>query len=299
VSPSTTVVPVGSNFAIYVRIVDVLNLFAFQIKLQFDTTVMDVINAQLCYPFNNWQIVYPVEVNEDEGYVIFTAMQINGNPVSGTGNIGVINFHCTAPSQGSGLILEDIMLLDMEGTPIVCEIVPGTVTQYDPVQDVAVTNVTASKTLVCQTMPIKIDVEVSNLGDVAETFNVTVNGIPNAGPPLTMGVQSVTLAPSETRVLTFIWIAPPMVILSTYTVEATADTVPGEVNTANNTFTDGEIDVTTLGDVNGDGIVNIKDAALIGKYWLQSVPPAPANVDINGDGIINIIEASIIGAHWF
>jgi hypothetical protein len=271
VSPSTTIVPVSSNFAIYVRIEDVVNLFAFEIKLRYDTTVMDVADAQLCFPFNNWQIVYPVEVNEDEGYVIFRAMQITGTPFMGSGNIGVVNFQCTAPSQDSGLVLEDVMLTDIEGYPIICEIIHGTVTQYVPVHDVAVTSIAPAKTVVCQTMPLKIDVEVSNLGDVAETLNVTVNGVPSAGPPVTMGVQQVTLAPSETRVLTFIWIAPPVIILSTYTIEAIAETVPSEVNTVNNTFLDGEVNVTTLGDVNGDGIVNIKDAALIGRNWLLPV----------------------------
>lgn len=52
------------------------------------------------------------------------------------------------------------------------------------------------------------------------------------------------------------------------------------------------------GDCNYDGIVNIKDATLVCLYWLQTVPPAPANVDINDDGIININDATAIGINW-
>jgi parallel beta-helix repeat protein len=52
------------------------------------------------------------------------------------------------------------------------------------------------------------------------------------------------------------------------------------------------------GDVNHDGIVNILDATLLGWYWQQTVPPAPANVDINGDGIVNILDATIVGWNW-
>jgi parallel beta-helix repeat protein len=52
------------------------------------------------------------------------------------------------------------------------------------------------------------------------------------------------------------------------------------------------------GDINHDGIVNIEDATLIGWYWQQTVPPAPANVDINGDGIINVLDATIVGWNW-
>lgn len=52
------------------------------------------------------------------------------------------------------------------------------------------------------------------------------------------------------------------------------------------------------GDANWDGIVNIKGATLVGLYWLQTVPPTPANVDLNSDGVINIKDATIIGIHW-
>jgi parallel beta-helix repeat protein len=52
------------------------------------------------------------------------------------------------------------------------------------------------------------------------------------------------------------------------------------------------------GDVNHDGIVNIKDATLVCFYWLQTVPPAPSNVDINDDGVININDASVICVNW-
>lgn len=48
------------------------------------------------------------------------------------------------------------------------------------------------------------------------------------------------------------------------------------------------------GDANGDGIVNIIDAALIGLNW-GSAEPCP---DLNNDGKVNIIDAAIIGLNW-
>lgn len=47
-----------------------------------------------------------------------------------------------------------------------------------------------------------------------------------------------------------------------------------------------------------DGVCDISDAALIGIWWQQSVPPAPVNVDINSDSIIDISDAAIIGINW-
>lgn len=67
-----------------------------------------------------------------------------------------------------------------------------------------------------------------------------------------------------------------------------------------NTRTFATVKITILGDINGDGIVNIKDATQIGAYWNWSVIffPPMANLDVNDDGIINIKDASIIAANW-
>lgn len=58
------------------------------------------------------------------------------------------------------------------------------------------------------------------------------------------------------------------------------------------------LDVTIRGDINWDFTVDISDASLVGLYWHQYVPPAPANVDINGDGIIDIRDATLVGLNW-
>jgi len=54
------------------------------------------------------------------------------------------------------------------------------------------------------------------------------------------------------------------------------------------------------GDCNGDGVVNIKDATLIGLAWLARVgePGYDWQADINIDGIVNIKDATTIGRHW-
>lgn len=56
--------------------------------------------------------------------------------------------------------------------------------------------------------------------------------------------------------------------------------------------------VKIAGDVNGDGIVNIKDVTIIALYWLQKVPPAPAYADLLGDGIINLKDVVAISLTW-
>jgi len=56
--------------------------------------------------------------------------------------------------------------------------------------------------------------------------------------------------------------------------------------------------LTIAGDVNGDGIVNIRDVTPISLNWQKTVPPAPANADVNGDGIVNIRDVTFIALNW-
>lgn len=55
------------------------------------------------------------------------------------------------------------------------------------------------------------------------------------------------------------------------------------------------------GDLNGDGVVDISDGSLIGRYWLQATPPlgnADPAADANKDGFVDISDAAIMGAYW-
>jgi hypothetical protein len=52
------------------------------------------------------------------------------------------------------------------------------------------------------------------------------------------------------------------------------------------------------GDLDGDGIVNIMDATLIGLNWLLTVPPGDPKADPNHDGIVNILDATMVGFYW-
>ena len=56
-----------------------------------------------------------------------------------------------------------------------------------------------------------------------------------------------------------------------------------------------------IGDVNGDGRVNVLDMVLIGQHWGETwiSPEEPWIVlDVNGDGVINIQDMILIGQHW-
>jgi hypothetical protein len=54
------------------------------------------------------------------------------------------------------------------------------------------------------------------------------------------------------------------------------------------------------GDVNHDGIVNIKDASILALAWMSVTGDANFNpaCDFNGDGIVSIKDATLIGLYW-
>jgi len=109
---------------------------------------------------------------------------------------------------------------------------------HPPVEkhDVAVINVTASTGQAFTGDPVRICVEVSNLGDFDETFNVTVYG----GMLKIGGQDFLHLGAHLNRTVCFLWDTSGL-SQGNYTIWAIADPVPGEVDITNNYLVDGTV----------------------------------------------------------
>jgi hypothetical protein len=163
---------------------------------------------------------------------------------------------------------------------------------YAGPHDIGIVSLSASKTVIGKGYIARIRFEVINYGIDAET--VIVNAFANDS--MIFGFLDPAVPGRSLIGFMFDWDTTAFAAGS-YTISAYAAPVPGETDTTDNTRST-MVKVTISGDVDGDFFVNIKDATQIGLYWMQTVPPAPANVDINGDGIINIKDATIIGVNW-
>lgn len=154
------------------------------------------------------------------------------------------------------------------------------------VDDVAVTAISPSNTLVAQGDLCNLNVAVANLGGYDETFNVTAYANMTA-----IGVQTVTVSAGNSTTIVFAWHTAGFA-LGNYTMKAAADTVPGETNTTNNILTYYKIAVTIPGDLNGDFQVNLADLSILALAY-GSRPGDPnwnEKADIAHQGIINLTD---------
>ena len=163
--------------------------------------------------------------------------------------------------------------------------------------DVAVKNVTSSSTLTYQGYDRQVQVKVRNEGLQSATFTVTAYY--DSTP---IGTQTVTsLAPNTDEILDFPWDTTG-VPYGYYILSATASAVPGEEDLTDNFLTGDAVMMTIPGDVNGDHVVDLFDAASISAHWYPGPPIGPLGYDItpdiNNDGAVNILDAAIVSSRW-
>jgi len=115
-------------------------------------------------------------------------------------------------------------------------LVDGVVQIVPRTDDVAVTGIFLSKQVANFGEIVGVQIEVSNIGNVPEVFNVTVYADANItviGDELAIGVQAVSLPRETSIVLYFSW-DTSSARLGSFTVSAKADIVQGDTNTTNN-----------------------------------------------------------------
>jgi hypothetical protein len=88
--------------------------------------------------------------------------------------------------------------------------------------------------------------------------------------------------------------------IGNFTFTATAESVAGETNTGDNTFSV-VVTVTIPGDINGDFQVRLSDLVLLANAY-GSTPQMPSkwnpNADINGDGKVSLSDLVLMANHY-
>jgi hypothetical protein len=72
------------------------------------------------------------------------------------------------------------------------------------------------------------------------------------------------------------------------------------MNTTNNSLDDGFIRLSLLGDLNGDGSVDVFDALILASAY-NSNPSSPnwnPNADLNGDSRVDLFDALLMASNY-
>ena len=159
--------------------------------------------------------------------------------------------------------------------------------------DIAITNVSASKTVVGQGFPVNINVNAQNQGKFTETFNIT------AYTNTTAIATNITLTSGNSTTVTFVWNTTG-VAKGNHTIRAEATQLPDETDLGDNTLEDGWIVVTLVGDINADWKVDIEDVFSIALCYGTSVgqPGYDPNLDVNGDEKTDIEDIFTAAIHY-
>ena len=152
--------------------------------------------------------------------------------------------------------------------------------------------ITTKCTWVYQGQTINVSVTANNFGHSSENMWVTLYY--DIAANMSIGAYPVRLETGRSCLLTFVWNTAD-VPCGTYTLTAVA-TIP----TGSSVFSDGNITVRLMGDVNGDGRVDLRDIALVARAF-GSTPGSPnwnPAADLNGDGIVNMQDIALVARHF-
>jgi parallel beta-helix repeat protein len=162
------------------------------------------------------------------------------------------------------------------------------------VHDIAITDIIPSKTVIGQKYSASIGVIIKNQGSFSETFNLSIY----ANTSL-IQTKTTTLPSLGSATVTFSWNTSGWT-KGVYTLNAYAAPVPSEVDTSDNSLTNGMVKVTVPGDVDGDRDIDIYDVVRIASVYGTKIgePRYIPNCDINGDGEINIYDVVIATSRY-
>jgi hypothetical protein len=280
--------------------VTVAGVDSTNIKLALSDPVQDAFESGLIpegripFPHPHLPPEPPYITHNDAAYVsqdIYSVSQITPPwPPCPGGNWAIVNFASWRPAPPFFAVIESAVVT----SPLV-------------EHDVAVINVSKTKTVVCQGYTCNISVTVENQGDFAETFNLT------AYANTTMiQTEIVSMALTSTATVNFTWDATGWA-KGNYSISAYAWPVIGECLTEDNNFTDGWIVVSMVGDLTHplpsvwdfvpDGKVGGADGAVVSRCFgasPETLPPMrwEPNCDINNNGKNDGIDKAIVYWHF-
>jgi len=224
------------------------------------------------------------------------------NLTPNTNTVLTFNWNTSGVAEGNYLISARASAVPFEYDITNNYLADGQLQIFTQIRDVAITNVTTSRTWAYQGVPMNVTVTAKNIGDVDESFNVMAF----YNTSLLGNVSIVDLAPGAEVVKVFIWNTTGLTPCNNFTISGQVSIVPFEFNTTNNVFVDGLVSIRFVGDINGDGKVDMKDVGMAGAAFgtRPGEPRWNPDADITGptplvpDGVVDMRDVAMIAKNF-
>jgi len=286
VSPSTVTAVLGQNFSINITISGVLDLYGWELRLNWSATLLGAVDvAQGPFLNASGSTFFSWDVNATEGRMVVDCTLLgNVAGVSGGGTLATVTFNVKNVGE-SALNLYDVVLLNSLEISIPCQATSG-YGYFTAAHDVAVTAVDVSPSTVLPGDVVNINVTVENQGGFAETFNVTVYANSE-----TVGVQPVSLNIGSSVTVIFAWDTSGLG-KGDYTISASASIVPGEVDTSNNNKTS-STPVTVLYAGHDVAVTNVKPSkTVVGQGYCMFIAATVKNYGVFNEAFDTTVYAN-------
>ena len=277
----------GTTFKINVTLDDCENLKTCIFNLTYVPSIIREINLYIP-PVSGQNPVKKLQIDDEAGYIWTQLTYPNQITTYEPATIMQIEFQVVAMGI-SPINLISTQLYDSTGGSIIHEVHHGIFIGL--IRDIAVTKVLPELEIVYNGWIVKINVTVKNKGNLTETFDVKIYYEDNSG-----GIGTVIdLLPDQETTITIDWNTTNVPPCTNYTISARVDPLPYEFNTADNMLSDGTIKIRWMGDINGDGTVDMRDigdmCTAFGSY--PGRPNWNLYADLNRDGRVDLRDIGI------
>ncbi len=277
----------GTTFTINVTVDDVENLKTCIFNLTYIPSVILEINVA-ALPVPGQTPIKKILIDDEAGYIWANITYRQG--ITTYEPLAIMRVEFTVVALGvSPINLTDTLLKNINNEPITHEVHHGIFIGL--IRDVAITALSTDLNIAYQGWIVNINVTVKNEGNITETFEVKIYYDSSLGPTVTVS----DLAPNEEITITINWNTKNVPYCHNYTISATAGPVPYEFDLSDNNFTDGKVKIRIMGDVNGDGIVDMRDInEVCSRYGAKPGDPKwEYFYDLNRDGRIDLRDIGL------
>jgi hypothetical protein len=278
----------GQRFSINIEVANVSDLKDYELKLSYNTVMLDVVSVTLLPTGNLPDGDFRVD---DQSGILSINATYDGNPITTVIPVALASITFKIMNYGqSPLHLYDTTLLNSAATSILHSTVDGMVWVFH--HDVAIVNVASSTNETYIGRIVNVTVTAQNDGNVPENF--TVNAYYDT--TLLGTFEVINLAPSSNIHIMFSWNTSDVAAGYSYVLKAEASIVSYEANTTNNVLVDGNVKVKIIGDVNNDNIVDINDlnAWDLAYGSQEGMPNWNPQADIDNNGIVDKADGMLI-----